>query len=60
MASQRLADRVAELEAQVKELRLEIHSSREPGATNWRRAVEKFADDEDVQRSFRISDSRYF
>ena len=41
MSSQRLADRVAQLEAQVKELRLEIHSSREQGAKNWRRAVEE-------------------
>jgi hypothetical protein len=49
MASQRLADRVAQLEAQVKELRLEVHSSRQQGAKDWRRAVEKFADDEDVQ-----------
>ncbi|MBM4030707.1 MAG: hypothetical protein FJ291_02875 [Planctomycetes bacterium] len=49
MASQGLADRVAQLEAQVTELRLEVHSSREQGAKNWRRAVEKFADDEDVQ-----------
>ena len=49
MASQRLADRLAQLEAQVTELRLEIHSSRERGAKNWRRAVEKFADDEDLQ-----------
>jgi hypothetical protein len=40
---------VAQLEAQVKELRLEIHSSREQSAKNWRRAVEKFADDEDLQ-----------
>jgi hypothetical protein len=33
----------------VKELRLEVHSSRQQGAKDWRRAVEKFADDEDVQ-----------
>jgi len=49
MASQRLADRVAQLEAQVKELRLEVHSSREQDAKNWRRAVERFADDEGLQ-----------
>ncbi len=49
MASQRLADRVAQLKAQVQESRLEIHSSRQQGAKDWRRAVEKFADDEDVQ-----------
>lgn len=49
MASQSLADRVAQLESQVKELRLEVRSSREQGAKDWRRAVEKFADDEDVQ-----------
>jgi hypothetical protein len=49
MVSQKLADRVAQLEAQVKELRLEVRSSREQGTKNWRRAVEKFADDEDVQ-----------
>lgn len=49
MASQRLADRVAQLETQVKELRLEVHSSKQQGAKDWRRAVEKFADDEDVQ-----------
>ncbi len=28
---------------------MEVHSSREQGAKNWRRAVEKFADDEDLQ-----------
>lgn len=49
MAPQTLGDRVAQLEAQVKELRLEIHSSRQQGAKDWRRAVEKFVDDEDVQ-----------
>jgi hypothetical protein len=49
MTPKRLADRVAQLEERVKELRLEVHSSREHGAKDWRRAVEKFADDEDLQ-----------
>ena len=49
MPTQKLADRVAQLEAQVKELQMEVHSSRQQGVKDWRRAVEKFADDEDVQ-----------
>jgi len=49
MASQGLADRVAQLEAQVTELRLEVQSSRGQGGKDWHRAVERFADDEDVQ-----------
>ncbi len=47
MASQALAARVARLEAELRQLRAEVtgggHSRR-----NWRRAVERFTDDEDV------------
>ncbi len=53
MASQQLADRVARLEAELIELRAEVHASRRGIAMNWRRAVQEYAGDEDLLNVFR-------
>ena len=44
-----LKDRVARLEAEVAELRAALNQDRRPG---WRRAVEKYAGDEDLLAVF--------
>lgn len=52
MASQQLADRVARLEADLIELRAEVHASQKGIAMNWRRAVQEHAGDEDLLNVF--------
>lgn len=47
-----LGKRVATLESQVTELQKEVRSVRPPGKKDWRRAVEKYAGDADLQSIF--------
>ena len=47
-----LGKRVAALESRVTELQEEVRSARPPQQKDWRRAVEKYAGDADLQSVF--------
>jgi hypothetical protein len=52
MSRQDLGKRVAALESRVTELQEEVRSARPPRQKDWRRAVEKYAGDPDLQSVF--------
>ena len=52
MSRQDLGKRMAALELRVAELQEEVRSARPAKQKDWRRAVEKYAGDEDLQGVF--------
>lgn len=52
MALRDLEYRVAQLESQLSQLQAEVRSTNERERHGWRRAVEEFADDEDLLAIF--------
>lgn len=52
MSRQDLGKRVTALESRVAELQEEVRSARPPKQKDWRRAVEKYAGDADLQSVF--------
>jgi hypothetical protein len=52
MSRQDIGKRLAALESRVTELQEEIRSSHPPRQKDWRRAVEKYAGDADLQSVF--------
>ena len=52
MSSRTLEQRLATLESQFQELKDELCSAPRAPATGWRQAVEKYADDIDLQSIF--------
>lgn len=52
MSSLDLGKRVAALESRVTELQEQVRSVRPPKQKDWRRAVEKYAGDADLQSVF--------
>jgi hypothetical protein len=52
MSRQDLGKRLAALESRVTELQEEVRSARSGRQKDWRRAVEKYAGDEDLQSVF--------